>query len=242
MRERRNHLTLVGLIVAALIGVALLAVPSSPFHKGTTLGLDLQGGLEVVLKAVPPKGHKITEDDLDRSVDDHAEPHRQARRRRARAPQAGLRPDRHPARRRHDPEQAAELIGKTAQLELYDLEADLTGPSIGAQGVRSRRVAVRPPGAARVAQAPTDADGVLPIREERPRARRAGRHAGTALHEEAPAGTEGRQGPRASRRVRSSSPVPRQRSRRVLPTRRRAGRTTTSSATSRTTPRTRSRR
>ena len=31
-------------------------------------GLDLQGGLEVVLKAQPPKGHKLTPADLDRSV------------------------------------------------------------------------------------------------------------------------------------------------------------------------------
>ena len=29
----------------------------------------------------------------------------------------------------HDPRAAASLIGKTAQLEFYDLEADLTGPS-----------------------------------------------------------------------------------------------------------------
>src|SRR6266508_1520465 len=29
----------------------------------------------------------------------------------------------------HDPKAAAALIGKTAQLEFYDLEADLTGPS-----------------------------------------------------------------------------------------------------------------
>ncbi len=35
----------------------------------------------------------------------------------------------------HDPKKAAELIGKTAQLELFDLEADLSGPSISSQGV-----------------------------------------------------------------------------------------------------------
>jgi SecD/SecF fusion protein len=34
----------------------------------------------------------------------------------------------------HDPAKAAAIIGKTAQLELYDLEADLTGPSIDSQG------------------------------------------------------------------------------------------------------------
>src|SRR5262249_50894798 len=32
------------------------------------------------------------------------------------------------------PRKAAALIGKTAQLELYDLEQDLTGRSVGAQG------------------------------------------------------------------------------------------------------------
>ena len=45
-----------------------MGVPSSPLHKKTTLGLDLQGGLEVTLKAVPPKGKTLTSTDLDRSV------------------------------------------------------------------------------------------------------------------------------------------------------------------------------
>ena len=134
MRDRKNHLVLVGLIVAALVGVALLAVPGSPFHKGATLGLDLQGGLEVVLKAVPPKGHELTDDDLDRSVDIM----------RNRIDKLGVA---EPEIRKQgsdqiviqlagvtDPEKAAALIGKTAQLELYDLEADLTGPSIGSEG------------------------------------------------------------------------------------------------------------
>src|SRR5262249_24399163 len=34
-----------------------------------------------------------------------------------------------------DPQRAAEIIGKTAQLELFDLERDLTGPSVVAQGI-----------------------------------------------------------------------------------------------------------
>jgi SecD/SecF fusion protein len=134
MRERRKHLLLVALIAAALVGVALIAVPKSPFHRGATLGLDLQGGLEVVLKAVPPKGHKLTSDDLDRSVDIM----------RNRIDKLGVS---EPELRKQgsdqiviqlagvtDPQKAAALIGKTAQLELYDLEQDLTGPSIGAQG------------------------------------------------------------------------------------------------------------
>jgi len=135
VRERRKHLTLVGLIVAALAGAALLIVPGSPAHKKARLGLDLQGGLEVVLKAVPPKSHKLTAADLDRSVTimrnridklGVAEPEiRKQGSDQIVIQLAGV----------HDPKKAAELIGKTAQLELFDLEADLTGPSISAQGI-----------------------------------------------------------------------------------------------------------
>jgi SecD/SecF fusion protein len=134
VRQRRNYLILVGCIVTALVGVALLAVPGSPIHRKVRLGLDLQGGLEVVLKAIPPKGHKITSADLDRSVSIM----------RSRIDKLGVS---EPEIRKqgsdqiviqlagvHDPKKAAQLIGKTAQLELFDLEADLTGPSINAQG------------------------------------------------------------------------------------------------------------
>ena len=54
--------------MAALVGVALLAIPGSPAHKKTRLGLDLQGGLEVVLQAIPPKGEKVTQQGLDNAV------------------------------------------------------------------------------------------------------------------------------------------------------------------------------
>jgi Preprotein translocase subunit SecD len=63
--ERRSHLLLLGLIIVALIGAALLAVPGSPIHKKPVLGLDLQGGTEVVLKAVPPRGEQVTSEGMD---------------------------------------------------------------------------------------------------------------------------------------------------------------------------------
>ena len=97
-------------------------------------GLDLQGGLEVVLKAQPPKGHKLTSDDLDRSVSIM----------RSRVDKLGVAS---PEIRKqgsnqiviqlagvHDPAQAASIIGTTAQLELYDLEVALVPPSIAASG------------------------------------------------------------------------------------------------------------
>src|SRR2546428_9357895 len=108
----------------------MLAVPGSPAHRKATLGLDLQGGLEVVLKAVPPKNHKLTSDDITRSIDIM----------RQRIDKLGVS---EPEIRKqgtdqiviqlagvHDPAAAAKLIGKTAVLQFYDFEADLTGPAV----------------------------------------------------------------------------------------------------------------
>ena len=130
MNDRRRHLILIGCILAALIGVAFLAVPSSPVHKKLTLGLDLQGGLEVVLKAEPPKGHKLTPEDLSRSIDimrnridklGVSEPEiRKQGSNQIVIQLAGI----------HNVNDAAALIGKTAVLEFYDFEADVTGPSV----------------------------------------------------------------------------------------------------------------
>src|SRR5947208_16404104 len=130
MTNRRSHLILVGLILAALAGVVALAVPGSPVHKKVTLGLDLQGGLEVVLRADPAKGQKLDSAALDRSVSIM----------RQRVDKLGVS---EPEIRKqgsnqivielagvHDPAKAANIIGKTAQLELYDLETSLTGPSV----------------------------------------------------------------------------------------------------------------
>jgi len=115
--------------VALLIGVAALAIPGSPTHKKAKLGLDLQGGLEVVLKAVPPRGHKLTSADMDRSVNIM----------RQRINKLGV--SENDARKQgkdqivielpgvKDATTAAKIIGTTAQLQFYDFENDLTGPS-----------------------------------------------------------------------------------------------------------------
>ncbi len=132
--SRRNSFLVLGLLVVALVGVALLAVPGSPLHKSPTLGLDLQGGLEVTLQAVPPPNRDLTEEDLDRSVEIM----------RSRVDKLGVS---EPEIRTQgdnqiviqlpgvkDPQAAAEIIGTTAQLELFDLEASLIGPSTNIRG------------------------------------------------------------------------------------------------------------
>src|SRR4051795_1523923 len=123
-----------GVIVAALVGTFLLAVPGAPFYKKPVLGLDLQGGLEVVLQAVPPKGHTLTQADLDRSISimqsrinklGVSEPEiRKQGKDQIVIQLAGV----------HDAAKAAALIGKTAQLMLFDFENDLVPPSADANG------------------------------------------------------------------------------------------------------------
>jgi len=121
-------------IAAAVVGALLIAIPGSPAYQKPVLGLDLQGGLEVVLQAVPPKGHTLTPADLDRSISimqsrinklGVSEPEiRKQGKDQIVIQLAGV----------HDPEAAAALIGKTAQLMLFDFENDLTGPSIDGAG------------------------------------------------------------------------------------------------------------
>jgi SecD/SecF fusion protein len=134
VRDRRKHLTLLLVIVAALVGALILEVPGSPAHRGATLGLDLKGGLEVVLQAQKVKGQNPTSDDLNTAVSimrqridalGVSEPEiRKQDPNQIVIQLAGV----------HDPAKAAKIIGQTAVLELYDLESDLRSPSIDAQG------------------------------------------------------------------------------------------------------------
>src|SRR5918994_3603575 len=131
--NRRPHLILVALIVAGLIGVGLRAVPGSPVHQEPTLGLDLQGGLEVTLQAVPPPNRELQQSDLTRSVEilrdridrlGVAEPEiREQGDNQISIQIPGIK----------NPEQVISILGQTAQLELFDLEANLVPPSIGVQ-------------------------------------------------------------------------------------------------------------
>ena len=125
----RRHIATLLVIVVALGGAGVLA-----YFKEPTLGLDLQGGLEIVYQAQPPKGTEITSEGMDNAVEIFrqrvdklgvAEPEiRKQGEDQIAVELAGV----------HDPARAAEIIGTTAQLAFYDLEGDLVEPSITSDG------------------------------------------------------------------------------------------------------------
>jgi SecD/SecF fusion protein len=129
------------LILAALVG-AIAGIVALGFFREPTLGLDLQGGLEVVLEARPQKGQELTEEDLDRSIEiirdrvdklGVSEPEiREQGSNQIAVALAGV----------FDQRRAAEVIGQTAQLEFYDLNADAADKSKDPQGqvVANRRL------------------------------------------------------------------------------------------------------
>ena len=121
------------LILLVLLG-AIAAVVTFGYFREPTLGLDLQGGLEVVLEARPEAGQDLTDADLDRSVEIIRE----------RVDRIGVS---EPEIRTQEPDQivvdlagvfdaqrAAALIGQTAQLEFYDLQGDVEPVSADANG------------------------------------------------------------------------------------------------------------
>jgi SecD/SecF fusion protein len=122
---RRYLLILLGLL-GAVAAVAVLSVFRTP-----TLGLDLRGGLAIVLEAEAPRGQSVDAEGMDRSIEVMRE----------RVDKLGVA---EPELRKqstnqilielpgvHDAARAAEIIGTTAQLEFYDLEANVVGPTKG---------------------------------------------------------------------------------------------------------------
>ncbi len=115
------------IIIALIFGALFLSL--NPLQEGINLGLDLQGGAQVVLQAVPEEGQAITDQDMDqlmevmrRRVDEFgvSEPILQREGNdRLIIELAGV----------DNPEQALELLGRTAKLEFLapDGEVILSG-------------------------------------------------------------------------------------------------------------------
>jgi len=130
VRERRNYLLLLGLILAAVVGAAFLAIPGSPIYRAPTKGLDLQGGLEVILKAVPQPGQTINAAQMATA--------QQIMEQRANAtgvsaPNVALQGQDEIVIQLagiHNPAKAATIIGATGSLQFFDFEVDLAKPTV----------------------------------------------------------------------------------------------------------------
>jgi len=66
MKHRKQRNILILLVVAALLVVSAFYI--YPVGKKTHLGLDLQGGLEIVYKAALPNGQTPSRDQLDQTI------------------------------------------------------------------------------------------------------------------------------------------------------------------------------
>jgi SecD/SecF fusion protein len=130
VRERRNYLLLMGAIAAALVGAVMLAVPGSPIYQKPILGLDLQGGLEVILRATPNKGQTLSTQGMQTAqqiIQSRANNNGLA------SPNIALQGTDEIVIQLagvHDAAKAAKVVGTTGQLQIFDFESDLATPTV----------------------------------------------------------------------------------------------------------------
>src|SRR4051794_25013917 len=120
MSERRRHL-LVLLIVLGLIAGSAVAI----LTQSTKLGLDLQGGVQLVYQGKPTKQTKVTADSLQRALDimrDRVDAFGVSEPELARTGQDQIEVNLPGVA---DAERAAKQVGSTAQLFFYDWEKNV---------------------------------------------------------------------------------------------------------------------
>ncbi|HYN49990.1 MAG TPA: protein translocase subunit SecD [Thermoleophilaceae bacterium] len=126
MTSRTRNLAILGAVAVLLVLALLVILPGSPLSKDTKLGLDLEGGIELVYEARPtPQVPTVTQQAIDDAIETMrkrvdslgvAEPEIQRSGREQIA--VGL-----PAIQ--NAERAKEQVGTTAQLQFYDWEPNL---------------------------------------------------------------------------------------------------------------------
>src|SRR5438552_8883268 len=119
-----------GAIMVALVGAALLAIPGSPAYTKPTLGLDLKGGLEVILRATPAKGQQI--DAAQMQVAQQVMTQR-VNKLGLSSPNVAVQGGNEIVIQLagvHDPAKAAKTIGSTGELEMFDFETSLVPPTV----------------------------------------------------------------------------------------------------------------
>ena len=126
MTSRTRNLTILGVVAALLVLALLVILPGSPLSKDTKLGLDLEGGIELVYEARPtPQVPTVTQQAIDDAIETMrkrvdalgvSEPEIQRSGREQIA--VGL-----PSVQ--NAERAKAQVGTTAQLQFYDWEPNL---------------------------------------------------------------------------------------------------------------------
>ncbi|MCW2949543.1 MAG: secD, partial [Thermoleophilia bacterium] len=121
----RTYLVVLGVVIAVL-----LACFAAGYNNAARLGLDLQGGLEVVMKATPTDGKKLTNEQLQQSVEV------------IRNRVDGLGVSEPEIRTQgsdqivvslpgvQDPDQAVAVVGSTAQLRFYEWEKNVVDQKV----------------------------------------------------------------------------------------------------------------
>src|SRR5688572_14854 len=126
MTSRGRNLAILGVVAVLLVLAALVIVPGTPLSKDTKLGLDLEGGIELVYEGRPtPQVPEVTPQALDDAIETMrqrvdslgvAEP--EIQRSGPEQISVGL-PD------VDNPERARQQVGTTAKLQFYDWEPNL---------------------------------------------------------------------------------------------------------------------
>jgi SecD/SecF fusion protein len=126
MTSRTRNLSILGAVALLLVLALLVIVPGTPLSKDTTLGLDLEGGIELVYEGRPtPQVPEVTPQALDDAIETM----------RKRVDSLGVS---EPEIQRAGPEQisvglpdvqnaerARQQVGTTAQLQFYDWEPNI---------------------------------------------------------------------------------------------------------------------
>jgi SecD/SecF fusion protein len=130
VRERRNYLLLMGGIAVALVGALLLAIPGSPIYKKPVLGLDLQGGIEVVLRAIPHHGQTINSTQMATAQNIMES---RVNKIGVASPNVAIQGNNEIVMQLagvSDPAKAAKVIGTTGALQIFDFEPSLAPPTV----------------------------------------------------------------------------------------------------------------
>src|SRR5215213_1499119 len=124
MSERRRHLFVL-LIVLGLIAGSLIIEFAPGLKKETKLGLDLQGGVQLVYQGKPTKQTKVTSESLQRALDimrDRVDAFGVSEPELARTGEDQIEVNLPGVK---DAERAAQQVGSTAQLYFYDWEKNV---------------------------------------------------------------------------------------------------------------------